>query len=124
MLSEWVRRGRSPVAEACPPRSGEPNLDLGRRGWEIAARRVWRPKGVVMEFKRGLIRGVGLAIVAVALAPAIADAASRFTIKPPQPSSTSAITVTFKVPKELPKGQQWILSITDGFIKSAVVCDI
>lgn len=67
-----------------------------------------------MEFKRGLIRCVGLAIAVVALAPAVADAASRFTIKPPQPSSTSAIAVTFKVPKELPKGQQWTLGITDG----------
>lgn len=67
-----------------------------------------------MEFGRGLIRGVGLAIVAMALVPAIADAASRFTIKPPQPTSTSAIVVTFKVPKELPTGQQWVLGITDG----------
>lgn len=69
-----------------------------------------------MAFKSGLIRGVGLAFVTVALGPAVADAASpsRFTIKPPQPSSTSAITVTFKVPKELPKGQRWMLGITDG----------
>jgi hypothetical protein len=67
-----------------------------------------------MEYTRGLIRGVGLAIVAVVLAPAIADAASRFTIDPAQPSSTSAITVTFKLPKKLPKGQRWMLGITSG----------
>ena len=67
-----------------------------------------------MEFKRGLIRGVGLAIVAVALVPATAEAASRFTILPPQPSSTSTITVIFKVPNELPKGQHWAIGITDG----------
>lgn len=46
-------------------------------------------------------------------APAIADAASQFTIMPLQPNSTSAITVTFKVPKKLPKGQHWILAISD-----------
>lgn len=67
-----------------------------------------------MDFKRGLIRGVGLAIVAMALVPAIADAASRLTIKPSQPSPTSTIIVTFKVPKELPKGQVWMLGMTDG----------
>jgi hypothetical protein len=67
-----------------------------------------------MEFKRGLIRGFGLAIVAVAVVPAIADAASRLTIKRPQPNSTSTITVTFKAPKVLPKGQHWMIGITDG----------
>jgi hypothetical protein len=74
------------------------------------------------EFKRGLIRGVSLAIVAVAVVPAIADAASRFIIPPqswrfhifpPQPSSTSTIRVIFKVPEELPKDQRWMLGITD-----------
>jgi hypothetical protein len=54
-----------------------------------------------------------LVVGAFALAPAAAGAASRFTITPPHPTSSGPITVTFKVPRELPIGRHWILSIGD-----------
>lgn len=57
---------------------------------------------------------VGLTMAAVAVSPAVAAAAPRFTVNPSQPTAASTITVTFKVPKKLPKRRHWILLITDA----------
>lgn len=57
---------------------------------------------------------VGLTIAAAAVSPAVADAAPRFSVNPSQPTAASTITVTFKVPKKLPKRRHWILLITDA----------
>lgn len=65
---------------------------------------------------------VGFAMGAFAVAPTAAGAASRFTITPSHPSSSSTITIAFKVPRELPRGRHWILSLSNVGVRPGQPC--
>jgi hypothetical protein len=64
---------------------------------------------------------IGFTVGMLAVPPALASARSRFAITPPQPSANSTITVSFKIPRRLPKGRHWILSIED-FLRTGQSC--
>jgi hypothetical protein len=57
-----------------------------------------------------------------AVAPTAAGAASRFTITPSQPSSSSTITIAFKVPRQLPQGRHWVLSLSNLGVRPGQPC--
>lgn len=56
---------------------------------------------------------IGLTIGLLLITSAAAGATSPFTVAPSHPTAHSTITVTFKVPKELPKGRYWSLGMGD-----------
>ena len=66
----------------------------------------------------GRTRAAGLTFIGVStglllITSAAAGGTSPFTIRPSHPTSHSTITITFKVPKKLPKGRHWLLGMGD-----------